>query len=190
MEAIKLSDEQLIVQIRISSTTQESSRLLNILVQRYEEALIRKCYYYVKNWETAQDLSQEIWIRVLNKLDQFHTEDYFVLWLFRIAHNRCYDHIYQVKQKFTQEISQKIINALEEVDESTLNELTIEIFEELIEEVGDKCKSILLLKYQKNWSIDDIAQDLSISKSSVKMRLARCKERMQDLLKNYHYKAN
>lgn len=181
-----LSDEELIAKLRQSDIVEPDAKFLSVLVERHQDRMVRKCYYYVKDSETARDLSQEVWIRVLTKLHQFRPQAPFIPWLFGIVHNRCHDHIQQNKRLLHQEISQKIVNSLEdELDTEHVDKPTIEILEELMEKISGEDKLLLLLKYKHRWTAKAIAQSLSISEDNVKKRLSRSRQKLQMLLSKY-----
>ena len=133
MDISIISDESLIAHFRQTDIRNNDPKLLSLLFERHQESVVRRCRYYVKDLETAQDLSQEVWIRVLNKMYQFRTEADFAPWLFTIIHNRCQDHIRQNKRLLHQEISRKIVDSLEdELSTEDIDKPTIEILEELM----------------------------------------------------------
>lgn len=96
----ELSDEDIITKFKATENENYKSDLLSTLVKRHQDAVIRRCLFYLKDREEAQDISQEVWVRVLTRFHQFRDEERFTPWLFSIAHNRCHDHIYKDKRKF------------------------------------------------------------------------------------------
>ena len=183
MNPIQPSSEVLIDQFKRSGNRKEYPRLISTLFQRHREGIERRCYYYVKDHETARDLSQEVWVRILTKLYQFRTERVFTAWVFGIVHNLCQDYIRQNKAAlrclFSQEIANSMGGGLETED---TNEPTIEILEELINSIRGEERLLLLLKYEQKWTVKAIAQGLNISESSVKMRLSRARKRLRKRL--------
>ena len=70
----------------------------------------------------------------------------------------------------------------EEVDTEDIVKPTVDILEELLEQISGEEKLLLLLKYQQGWSIKTIQQSLQISESAVKVRLSRTREKMRKLI--------
>ena len=64
---------------------------------------------------------------------------------------------------------------------------TVELLEALMEKMSGQGKLVLLLKYYQGWSIKEIQRSLEVSESTVKMRLARSREKIQHLF-NEHYR--
>ena len=154
-------------------------------MQRYEKRVIHQCKQYLKDEETAKDVSQEVFIRLLTKIGSFRQEAAFATWLHTIVHNRCTDHLRKDKKALHQEISREIVEILEEeLDTDNVEKPTTEILEELLEKIRGEEK-LLLLKYREGWSVKEITQSLNISASAVKMRLDRTKAKVEKLLEKY-----
>src|ERR671937_3286802 len=63
------------------------------LVRRYERPVFSLIYRMVRDRETAEDLSQETFIKVLNHIDRYRPEFKLSSWLFKIANNVAIDHL-------------------------------------------------------------------------------------------------
>ena len=186
MDYSYLSDAALVTQLRQTESDEHDHRLLSILYRRHHDSVVRKCYYYLKDWEAAQDVSQEVWIRVMAKLHQFRPDVDFTPWLFGIAHNRCQDHLRQNKRLLHQEISRKIIDRWEEeLDTEDTDKPLVEVLEELLEKIRGDEKIVLSLRYEQGWSIRAIALSLNTSENNVKKRLSRSRQKLLKLLNKY-----
>jgi len=182
MSLSTLSDEELIKRWQ----QQADLKLMTELGNRYQQYVIQQCYYYVRDRETAKDLSQEVFIRVIIRANTYQQRSTFATWLRTITRNCCIDHLKQNKQNLHQELSQQIIDAFPERTEvDNVGKPTVEILEELMEEISREDKLLLLLKYKQRWSIQAIAQIISPTEGAVKMRLSRTKKKLQQLLNQY-----
>src|SRR5438105_8098485 len=63
------------------------------LIKRYERPVFSLIYRMVRDKETAEDLAQEAFIKVLNNIDRYRPEFKFSSWLFKIANNITIDHL-------------------------------------------------------------------------------------------------
>src|SRR6201989_2891575 len=63
------------------------------LVKRYQRPFFFYVYRMVGNYESALDLTQEIFIKVYNSLDRYRPEFKFSTWIYKIAHNSAVDHL-------------------------------------------------------------------------------------------------
>src|SRR5579863_1709019 len=66
--------------------------LLDELIVRYQHRLLRYLLFLTGNRESAEDLFQEVWMRVLVRGDQFNGKARFETWLFTITRNLVIDH--------------------------------------------------------------------------------------------------
>ena len=186
MSPDQLDDETIIARFRQDSE-QNNPRLLAELVRRFQSEVVKECYRYVKNRDEAQDVSQEVWIRVITKLPQYDNTQPFRPWLFTIVKNRCLDHLRQNKKLLHQEISLKIADSLqEEMEGEDIAPPTVELLEALMEKMSGQGRLVLLLKYYQGWSIKEIQHSLDVSESTVKMRLARSREKIKHLFDEHH----
>lgn len=71
---------------------QGDSRAFNVLYERHKAALYRYLYRLCRNSETASDLFQEVWSKVVASSARYEVRAQFKTFLFRIAHNSAMDH--------------------------------------------------------------------------------------------------
>src|SRR5690348_4825994 len=77
-----ITDKQLIEGYRTGRR-----EMLEPLVERYKDDLYRFCRHLTLNGPDAEDLFQEVWVRVIRKLDRYDPERSFKAWLFRVTLN-------------------------------------------------------------------------------------------------------
>ena len=63
------------------------------LVRRYQRPISAYVYRMVGNYESALDLTQEIFIKVYSSLERYRSEFKFSTWIYKIAHNAAVDHL-------------------------------------------------------------------------------------------------
>src|SRR6188768_1128435 len=90
-----LSDQQL-----VNLYMGGNSEALSTLVLRYKTKLYSSIYLLVKDKYLAEDMFQDVFIRVIDKLKngQYTEEGKFLPWVMRIAHNMCLDHFRKMKR--------------------------------------------------------------------------------------------
>lgn len=175
-----ISDERLILLLQ----DDYNPRYFAMLIQRHEKYILRKCISYVKSEDVAEDLCQEILIKLFINIKTFKGEARFSTWLFSIIHNTCIDHLRKnkknIRQVITEKMAEDIAEMIDGVDEVP-EELSIKILEHLLDEISPEEKMILLLKYKEKHPIKDIQLTLGLSESAVKMRLKRAKNKVNKL---------
>jgi len=154
------------------------------LVARYEKHILQKCKSYVKNKDDAEELTQEILIKLFLQISSFRQEAKFTTWMYTVIYHTCIDFLRKSKKTMHQVITEKLVDEVSDIadfDESPNQEMSVEILDLLLDELLPEDKMILLLKYKEKHPIKDIQQTLGISESAIKMRLSRAKERLNKL---------
>lgn len=179
-----LTDEEIIAKLKINY----DARLFAVLVNRYEARIIKRCQVYVKDEETAQDLAQEIFVKLFLKLSDFKQDAKFNHWLFTIANNASLDYLRRQKKKLHTEISQELAGEIEEIADVEVmfsHEISVQLLEDFLEQIPPEDKLLLLLKYKEKISIKDIQISLNLSESAIKMRLKRARDKINKLYLKY-----
>ena len=74
------------------------------LVRRYQRPIVAYVYRMVGNYDSALDLTQEVFIKVYNSLTRYRPEYKFSTWIYRIAHNSAIDHLRRSGTARTEEL--------------------------------------------------------------------------------------
>jgi len=182
----KISDEELVRKI----VEKNDTHLFAILYDRYAGVVYNKCYGFSKSKEEAQDLTHDVFMKILLNIGSFKGKSKFSTWVYSITYNYCIDYLRKrQKERIKANNYSNETADLEEEDAEefeSLREMKVERLMELMEMVTDHDKMILLMKYQDNMSIKDIQGVFEISESAVKMRINRAKGKIKKLyVKNY-----
>ena len=175
-----LSDEE----IAVSLKSEFNPKLFSSLIERHRPSILKKCQGYVKTRDEAEDLSQDILIKLYLQLQTFKKDSKFTTWLHAIIHNQCIDYLRRNRKNLHEQITDKLseeVGELIDFDEALPEDLTEEILNELLEQISPEGKLILLLKYKEKKSVKEIQTALNINESAVKMRLKRAKEKINKL---------
>ncbi len=176
-----LSDEEIVYRLK----TDTDPALLNELMQRHQASVLRQCQRYIRNREDAQDVAQEVFLRVLLRLPGFKGEASIATWLNCIAYRRCMDHLRKNKKPLNFQISKHIIDSLvAEWDAEDPIKPTLEDMEELMEKISGEEKVLLTLKYKNNQSIKAIMIITGLPESIIKNRIYRAKNKLRMLLQD------
>ena len=129
------------------------------LMQQYGDDILRLCYTYVHNWQTAEDLTQETFIRFYKYSHSFRADATYKTYLFRIAINVCKD--YGMSWKHTKVIIshafQKLLKGSANVEQQIVQKRESEQLVATIERLPPKYKDVLLLYYFAEMSLQEIA---------------------------------
>jgi RNA polymerase sigma-70 factor, ECF subfamily len=158
--------------------------LLDELIVRYQHRLLRYLLFLTGNRETAEDLFQEVWMRVLLRGDQFNGKARFETWLFTIARNLVID----LRRKRTMNSLDELIEGANDDDRAMTFEVatnepspfdhvsSLEHREKVaaaLLELDTLHREVLVLRFHEELSLEEIAKVTRAPLSTVKSRLYR-----------------
>lgn len=174
---LRVSDEQLIVDYLAGD-----EKSLEILIKRYLKPIYSFSYRYVDNSQDAEDITQEVFVKVWRNLKKFDQSKSFKTWIFHIAKNTSFDLFKKKKaipfSKFENEEGENtLIETL--TDPSPLpNEIferagIAEILNVAINQLNPKYRMVLFLRYNDHFTFREIAEALGEPLNTVKSRYRR-----------------
>ena len=140
------------------------------LIQLYKAGLWKFVYRLLNNSEDANDVIQQVLIQVYRGLPGLENPTRFRSWLFMIARNKCLDHL---RKRPSLPFSSEVIEQRE----------TQLLLREAIEQLADKPKQVVLLRYSTDLSFAEIGDALGINENTVKTLFRRAKDQLRDYIK-------
>ena len=133
------------------------------IYKRYERPLFSFILKYMNDRESAEDVFQQTWIKVINGLSKYEEKGRFSSWLFGIAHNCCIDHARKVsRSKIDDRTSGEGMNSLEGEDRSPEGMLVEreerEWLKQAIAKLPDEQREVVLLRLQAEMPFKEIAE--------------------------------
>jgi RNA polymerase sigma-70 factor (ECF subfamily) len=164
--------------------------LLDRLIEQYQYRLFRYLVYLTASRERAEDFFQETWIRVLERGHQYDGRSKFEAWLFAIARHLVIDWQRQKKIQSLDAMTDTEEGAPVEIaDENEPTPLALVLSRERetnvqasLEQVPALYREVLLLRFQEELKLEEIAGVLETPISTVKSRLYRGLESLKELL--------
>src|SRR5580704_6299887 len=179
-------DKKLLVQ----GLRQRNPEVLDRLIEQYQYRLFRYLLYITGNTERAEDFFQETWIRVLERGHQYDGKFKFEAWLFTIARNLVIDWQRQKKAVSLDAMTDpEEGKGFEIVDEKAESPLQLFLQSESqdrvqasLEQLPAAYREVLLLRFQEEMQLDEIARIQATPISTVKSRLYRGLDALKGLL--------
>lgn len=171
------SDEEL---VRLYIDTQRNP-YFEQLYERYCDKVYRKCLSFSKDPAKAEDLTHDVFLKLVVKLSSFKEQSKFSTWLYSITYNYCTDQLRS--QKLRREVY--VDDGWERLDVGSddglaeLAEMEAQQLERALHRLPADEQSMLLMKYQDDISIRDIATVNGLTESAVKMRLKRSRDKLR-----------
>lgn len=164
--------------------------LLDVLIEQYQYRLFRYLLYITGNRERAEDFFQETWIRVLERGHQYDGRSKFEAWLFSIARHMVIDWQRQKKAQSLDSLTNPDDGEpMEFADDDpsplhlVLTHESKETVQASLEKLPAIYREVLLLRFQEELDLAEIATVLRAPLSTVKSRLYRGLEDLRRLLK-------
>lgn len=164
--------------------------VIDQLIEQYQYRLFRYLVYLTANRERAEDFFQETWIRVLERGYQYDGQSKFETWLFSIARHLVIDWQRQKKEQSLDSLLEPETGApVEFADGESPSPLSLVLTHEeasvvqtSLERVPVIHREVLLLRFQEDMPLADIACVLGVPLATVKSRLYRGLENLRSLL--------
>ena len=158
----------------------------NEIVRRYQQQVYWVIRKMVNSHDDADDLTQEVFIKIYSALKDFREESNLFTWLYRIATNYSINHIRKAKVRntvsfeiVTEQVESKEKKSDEAVDEKTKMKLLIEA----IETLPAQQRAVFNLRYNENLSYEDISKVMKKSVGGVKANYFHAVKKLGDYLK-------
>jgi RNA polymerase sigma-70 factor, ECF subfamily len=164
--------------------------LLDVLIEQYQHRLLRYLVHLTGNRAVAEDLFQEVWLRVLEKGHQYDGRNRFVTWLMSIGHNVAIDYLRKRNPASLDEMQDPEDGAPFEPPASGPSPLEQavahqqhEIFDEALQQVPPLFREVLVLRFQEQMKLEEIATLVRIPLATVKTRIYRGIAALRPLIK-------
>lgn len=160
------------------------------LVENYKKLVYSIALRLIKDPHTAEDITQEVFIKAYRKLALYDTSLKFSAWIGRITHNTCIDLIRKDKNYQVVNSDNLIVEDVEEsVDEHIIRKEQKQWIEEQIRQLKPGYSTPLLLFHQGGLSYEEIAKSMNVPLSIVKNRIFRARKMLKEKMAGYYKEA-
>jgi RNA polymerase sigma-70 factor (ECF subfamily) len=181
----------------IRSFQTNNKRAFDDLVLRHKDKIFNLCYWYLQDYQEANEQAQETFIKVLKALKTFRFESSFSTWLHRIAVNTCKNRIKSFEYRFQKKTDSldnpKMTDHFNPCDGITDNALSPDaalekkqksnLVRKAISALPEAKKTMIILRDIEGLSYDEIADITSLNPGTVKSKLARARDDLKNKLK-------
>jgi RNA polymerase sigma-70 factor (ECF subfamily) len=157
------------------------------LVVRYQRPIYNAAFRVLGNAADAADITQDVFLRISQHIDEYDQEHKFFSWIYRIALNQA---INLARRNWREEPLEdgdalEADGACDPERSAQLSQLSVRVQGALLKlRVDDR--AVLALRHFSELSYREIAEVLGIDEKTVKSRLFEARLRMRDLLREYH----
>ena len=167
----------------------------SVLVTNYENKILNHCYRMLGNVTDAEDATQEVFVKVFRFIKSYSEQSSFSTWIYKIASNVCLDFIRKNRRhtKDTVSLHQKnaegeefLLSVQDEgpspYDETRKKEAKRKL-DEALQKLSDDQRQVVILRDVEGFSYEEIARVTGSAPGTVKSRLNRARQNLQELLK-------
>ena len=146
-------------------------RQLSVLFDRYHVRLYNFFYKMNYNQALSEDLTQNVFERIIKYKHSFDGSNAFIPWMFRIARNVNADHYKSVKLKISDNVEVHTLDRPEETGDDLDNQKTI--LKRAMSRLSDDYREVLLMTRFQGLKYIEVADVLQCTESNVKIRVHR-----------------
>lgn len=157
---------------------------IECLIRQYGNDVLRTAYMYVRDIHTAEDIFQDVFIKVNQKLSTFEGNSSIKTWIIRITINTCKDFIKSAYHKHVvpmMDYQEDMMVSETDYDEVE-KEDTRELIRKTVMSLPAKYKDVVLCVYFQDMTITEAARTLQIAEGTAKSRLSRARQKLKSIL--------
>lgn len=165
--AIQAEDEEILSKFRDEKTRNEA---FNMLLKKYQQ----KIYWHVRrmviNHDDADDLTQDVFIKVWKNLPGFRNDAQLYTWMYRIATNECITFLNKKKQKNNvslDDVDFELADTLSSSDQFTGDQIQMKL-QQAILTLPDKQRLVFNMKYFDDMKYEEMSDVLGTSVGALK----------------------
>ena len=175
--AVMMNEEQLLVQ----SVQRGEMPAFQELVEKYKQKVYYMALDMTGNHHDAEDLSQEVFIKVFGAIKDFRGDSKLSSWLYRIAMNTCIDKTRRKRLKLV-ELDERVAEKPSSGDDpqrAMEARSTQKQIDQALQKLPPRQRCIFVMRHYNEMMLREIAENLKISEGTVKAQLFRAVHRLQ-----------
>ncbi|MBM82174.1 MAG: RNA polymerase subunit sigma [Planctomycetaceae bacterium] len=150
-------------------------------VERFQGAVFGLCLRMLRHRQDAEDVAQEVFVRVFRNLHRWDSNRPINPWLLTITANRCRTYIEQRSRKPTQS---EIVEDTEAKADRSMSQDFVEELQLALDALREEYRNCFVLFYQNELSCAEVSEVLGCPEGTVKTWLHRARREVADFLKN------
>jgi RNA polymerase sigma-70 factor (ECF subfamily) len=180
MSDMEYSDEQLVQAARRAPAG--DTRSFGELVNRHQSKVLANCRYITGSADDAEDLAQEVFVKVFFGLHRFEGRSQFGSWVMRIKVNHCLNHLRKTRGKTFVDVDDPLLESEAPLSTPATPERDLQALDErerirtVLDSLPETLRVPLILCDLDGLSYQEIADQLGVGLSAVKMRIKRGRE--------------
>lgn len=151
-----------------TQSRKDFEKACRLIYEAYAERILMFVQSFLKNSTDAQDVVQNVWVKVFGNLRKFKGNSALYTWIYRIAYNECINWKKSRDfEKFAEYDSQEILKTSFHEEEIDFSKAT-EWFDEAVATLPPRQRAVFLMRYYDELAYDKISEITGISEGSLK----------------------
>jgi len=178
------SDTELLIQFRNPITKEKA---FTAIIKKYQEKLYWHVRRMVIEHEDANDVLQNVFVRVWNGLENFREDSQLYTWLYRIATNECLTYIEQQKKRSAvalDEVESGLSNKIKADSHFDANRLEWKL-QLAIQQLPEKQRLVFNLRYYDEMPYEEMSRVLDTSEGALKASYHHAVKKIEDYIRNH-----
>ena len=151
------------------------------MYETHYQLVHRVCYRYTKNRDEADDLAQEIFLKVHGNFSSFEGNSQPSTWLYRVASNHCLDHLRWKKRQADLMVGYGDDLATSRVPEASPDNPAKRLFRRLLDGMDAANRQVVFLRFEVGLTHEEIAEICGVSRVAITKRLAKFQSKVASL---------
>jgi RNA polymerase sigma factor (sigma-70 family) len=198
---LNLSDKAKYDLVLVEKAIQGDQKAYAELLERYRDAIYFMLLKMVNNKSDAEDLTIEAFGKAFKNIGQYTPNFAFSTWLFKIATNNCIDFIRKRKANIvsidqpTEDVegvastpATNLQSGILDPEESLIKVQNIQLIKDVVSKLKPRYRRLIELRYFKEYSYEEISDELELPLGTVKAQLFRARELLFNILTNSPHK--
>ena len=180
-------------ELLLSAYREGDAKAFEALLERYRGPLFNVVVRSVRDRGRAEEIYQDVWLKVIERCEDFRGDAKFSTWLYRIARNLCIDH--QRKMKFrghasfdepprgqSGTIGERVANPGPTTEALAAGRLMQDRIADAVQALPDEQREVFLLRHLQGLAFQEISDVVGVPANTVKSRMRYALERLQRAL--------
>lgn len=174
-------------QFHITKILKGDTKSFAVLVDRYKDLVFTLAIRMLKNREEAEEVSQDVFVKVFKSLSKFKGDSKFSTWIYRITYNSCLDTLKKYKQEYhiipVDVYTEHQVMIIDNAFDALVEKEQRQAIEDCLYRLPSEDSFLLTLYYFEGQSLDEISKILGLTANNVKVKLFRSRKKLTSILK-------
>lgn len=151
----------------------------NMIVDRYAKTIYNQALNFFGNREDAEDVTQEVFVKIFNHIDKFREEKNFGSWVMRISNNYCIDYWRKYKKNLKRvELEEDLLKQDDTPEEQLIKDENVKELRQKMLILDPDLRILVIMRDIQGFSYQQIAESLNLPPGTVKSRINRARVKL------------